>query len=351
MAGVRHERDVGPVRDAHLFDQAALTAYLLRHLPDCREPLTVAQFRGGHSNPTFLLHMPGRALVLRKKPPGHLLPSAHAIDREARVMIALHRAGLPVPEVHLYCDDPEIIGTPFLVMEHVRGRIFRDPALPELEPRERGAIYDSMNATLARIHAVAPDEIGLSGFGRRGNYFARQIDRWARQYAASRTDEIPAMDRLIDWLQANTPQDGPPAIVHGDYRLENMIFHEHEPQVVAVIDWELATLGHPLADLANNCMPYYFSAPGVGGLVDNDDIATGIPAVDDYVAAYCRRTGRDGIQNWTFYIAFGLFRLAAISQGVFRRGLQGNASSERAQEFGQLARNLSNQAWAMVEGR
>lgn len=266
-------------------------------------------------------------------------------------MRALHGAGVPVPAVHLYCDDPSIIGTPFLVMDYVRGRIFRDPALPELEPRERAAIYDAMNAALARIHAVVPDEVGLAGFGRPGNYFARQIARWARQYAASRTDDIPAMDRLIDWLQMHTPPDDRPAIVHGDYRLENMIFEEHEPQIAAVIDWELATLGHPLADLANNCMPYYFTAPGIGGLVDNDDIATGIPAVDDYVAGYCRRTGRAEIENWTFYVAFGLFRLAAIAQGVYRRGLQGNASSERAQEFGQLARNLSNQAWAMVEGR
>lgn len=347
---MRHERDVGPVRAAHHFDEAALAAYLARHLPEFRPPLTVSQFRGGHSNPTFLLHMPGRSLVLRKKPPGRLLPSAHAIDREACVMRALRGADLPVPEIHIYCDDPAVIGTPFFVMDYVRGRVFRDLALPELEPRERGQIYDAMNATLARIHGVDPDAAGLSGFGRAGNYFSRQLDRWSRQYAASRTDDVPAMDRLIDWLTSNLPADEPIAVVHGDYRLENMIFHEHEPQVQAVIDWELATLGHPLADLANNCMPYYFTAPGVGGLVDNDDIATGIPAVDDYVSSYCRRTGRAGIENWTFFIAFGLFRLAAISQGVYRRGLQGNASSERAQEFGQLARNLANQAWAMVEG-
>lgn len=347
---MRHERDVGPVRAAHHFDQAALTAYLRRNLPGFREPLTVAQFRNGHSNPTFLLYMPGRSLVLRKKPPGPLLPSAHAIDREAQVMQALHRAGLPVPEIHLYCDDPKVIGTPFFVMDYVRGRVFRDPALPELEPRERGQIYEAMVDTLARIHLVDPDAAGLSGFGHPGNYFARQLDRWSRQYAASRTDDVPAMDRLADWLKANIPEEDQARVVHGDYRLENMIFHEHEPRVEAVIDWELATLGHPLADLANNCMPYYFTAPGLGGLVDNDDIATGIPAVDNYVAGYCRRTGRDGIENWTFFVAFGLFRLAAISQGVYRRGLQGNASSERAREFGQLARNLANQAWAMVEG-
>ncbi len=347
---MRHERDVGPVRAAHQFDEAALSAYLAGRLPDFRGPLTVSQFRGGHSNPTYLLHMPGRSLVLRKKPGGHLLPSAHAIDREAEVMRALRQQGLPVPEIHLYCEDPAVIGTPFFVMDFVRGRVFRDAALPELEPRERGQIYDAMNAALARLHKVDPAAAGLADFGRAGNYFARQLDRWARQYDASSTGEIPAMARLLDWLQAHAPADEPAAVVHGDYRLENMIFHEHEPEVMAVIDWELSTLGHPLADLANNCMPYYFTAPGVGGLVDNDDIATGIPAVDDYVAAYCRRVGRPPIENWTFFVAFGLFRLAAISQGVFRRGMLGNASSERAQEFGQLARNLANQAWAMVEG-
>ncbi|MEQ8347360.1 MAG: phosphotransferase [Sneathiellaceae bacterium] len=348
---MRHERDVGPVRAAHLIDETALAAYLAGQLPDFRGPLTVSQFRGGHSNPTYLLQMPGRPLVLRKKPAGRLLPSAHAIDREAWVMRALRDAGLAVPQIHLYCEDVSVIGTPFFVMDFVRGRVFRDPALPELEPRERGQIYDAMNAALAHLHSIPPAEAGLDGFGRAGNYFARQLDRWRRQYNASSTADIPAMARLIDWLQAHAPEDGPAAVVHGDYRLENMIFHEHEPRVQAVIDWELSTLGHPLADLANNCMPYYFTAPGVGGLVDNDDIATGIPAVSDYVAAYCRRTGRPGIDNWTFFVTFGLFRLAAISQGVYRRGQIGNASSERAQEFGQLARNLANQAWAMVEGR
>ena len=340
-----------PVRPAHRFDEGRLAEYLDAALPGFAPPLAVRQFEGGQSNPTFLLEGAAGRLVLRKKPPGALLPSAHLIEREYRVMRALAGSGVPVPAMRLLCEDPSVIGTAFYVMDHVEGRVFRDPGLAGSTPGERTALYDAMNDALARLHGVDWRAAGLADFGKPENYLGRQIDRWSRQYRAAQTVEIPAMARLIDWLPAHRPAAEEVAIAHGDYRLENLIFHPTEPRVLAVLDWELSTLGHPLADLAYNCMTYRFPAqglafPGLGGL---DLAASGIPAEADYVAAYCRRTGRDGIPDWSFFLAFSLFRMAAILQGVYARALQGNAASETAAQMGDMPALLAEIAWQIAD--
>ena len=342
-----------PVRDAHRFDEARLAAYLSDHLPGFAPPMTVRQFEGGQSNPTFLLETAGGPFVLRKKPPGDLLPSAHLIEREYRIMSALAGSGVPVPAMQLLCEDTDIIGTSFYVMAQVTGRVFRNPALPESEPDERTALYDAMNDALARLHAVDWRRAGLADFGKPERYLARQTDRWSRQYRASMTEEIAAMDRLIDWLPRHLPEDEDIAIAHGDFRLENLIFHPTEPRVLAVLDWELSTLGHPLSDLAYNCMTYHFPAegisfPGLGGL---DVGALGMPTEADYLAAYCRRTGRDDIPDWSVFLAFSLFRMAAILQGVYARALQGNAASERAMQMAGMPALLAGIAWEIAQGR
>ena len=340
-----------PVRDAHRFDEARLAEYLAEHLPGFAPPLTVSQFEGGQSNPTFLLECAAGRFVLRKKPPGDLLPSAHLVEREYRVMSALAGGGVPVPAMHLLCEDPAIIGTSYYVMEHVTGRVFRNPALPDQAPEERAALYDAMNDALARLHAVDWRGAGLADFGKPERYLARQTDRWSRQYQASKTEDIPAMDRLIDWLPAHLPDDDDIAIAHGDFRLENLIFHPTEPRVLAVLDWELSTLGHPLSDLAYNCMTYHFPAkglsfPGLGGL---DVGSLGIPSEADYVAAYARRTGRETIPEWSVFLAFSLFRMAAILQGVYARALQGNAASERAVQMAGMPSLLAGIAWEIAQ--
>ncbi len=340
-----------PVRDAHRFDEARLADYLSGRLPGFAPPLAVRQFEGGQSNPTFLLETGGGRFVLRKKPPGDLLPSAHLVEREYRVMTALRGSGVPVPAMHLLCEDAAIIGTSFYVMDHVAGRVFRDPALPGLPPAQRQALYDAMNDTLARLHGVDWRAAGLADFGKPDRYLARQTERWTRQYQASKTEDIATMDRLIDWLPRHLPEDDAVAIAHGDFRLENLIFHPNEPTVLAVLDWELSTLGHPLSDLAYNCMPYHFPAeglsfPGLGGL---DHAALGIPCESDYVAAYCRRTGRDAIPDWSVFLAFSLFRMAAILQGVYARALQGNAASERAAKMGGMPALLAGIAWEIAQ--
>jgi aminoglycoside phosphotransferase (APT) family kinase protein len=336
------------VRAAHRFDEAALAGYLQAHLEGYRGPLHVQQFVGGQSNPTFLLEAGSRQYVLRKKPPGKLLPSAHQVDREYRVTSALSRAGFPVCRAYLLCEDESVIGTAFYVMEYVEGRVFRELRLPQQEPADRAAIYDAMNATLAALHGISPGAAGLEDYGKPGNYYARQISRWARQYEASKTEEIESMNQLIRWLPANIPGDDETTIVHGDFRLENMIFHPTEPRVLAVIDWELSTLGHPLADLAYNCMPYYSTHTRMGGLDSFDCAAAGIPTEAEYIAAYCRRTGRQGIAAWPFYMAFSLFRSASILQGVYARGLQGNAASESAMSLGSMVRTSADRAWGLV---
>ncbi|WP_169567754.1 phosphotransferase [Sneathiella limimaris] len=334
--------DVTPVRDAHKFDENRLADYMQAHVDGFKGPLSVEQFEGGQSNPTFLLRTPDQEYVMRKKPPGNLLPSAHAVDREYRVMSALQETDVPVARTYALCEDPEVIGTAFYIMEKVAGRVLRKPELPGMDPAERSAIYDAMNDTLAKMHNVDIDAVGLGDFGKKGNYFERQIGRWTKQYRASETETIPTMEKLIEWLPENMPTKLENTICHGDYRLENMIIHPTKPEVVAVLDWELCTIGHPLADLAYNCMTYHFMHPSAGGLVTTNFKESGIPSEEEYIAAYCRRTGRDGIEKWPFYIAFSFFRLAAIVQGVYKRGLDGNASSEKAKTYGTFARMLAD---------
>lgn len=332
------------VTEQHRFDPAPLEAYLRAHLPGFSGPLEIRQFKGGQSNPTYQLVTPGAKYVLRRKPPGKLLPSAHAVDREYRAIKALNATDMPVPRAHLLCEDETIVGTPFYVMSMVEGRVFWDPLLPGMDAKERAAIYDAMNATLARLHGIDPNAIGLADFGKPGNYFARQISRWTKQYRASETETVPAMDKLIDWLPENIPAGDDVAIVHGDYRLDNMIFHPTEPRVLAVLDWELCTLGHPLADFSYHLMTWRMPDSGIN-IPDADLAALGIPNEAEYVAAYCRRTGREGIPHMDFYMAYNLFRLAGILQGIMGRVRDGTAASEHAVERAASVRPLSELAW------
>ncbi len=336
------------VLERHRFDVAVLEAYLASRIPGFRGPLTVRQFRGGQSNPTYYLAAGGREYVLRRKPPGKLLPSAHAVDREYRVLTALAGTGVPVPRTYLYCDDPSVTGTPFYVMEYVPGRVLTDPRLPEQSPAERAAIFDAMNEILARLHTVDWQALGLGDFGRPGNYFARQIHRWTQQYRASETEKIEAMERLIVWLPAHIPPGDETTLVHGDFRLGNTLVHPTEPRIVAVLDWELSTLGHPLADLAYNMLPFRLRPEQFEGFAGGERPA-GIPAEEAYLEAYCRRTGRPGIPHWDWYIAFAMFRLAAIAQGIMGRVLAGTANDPNARERGERARPLAEAAWDLVE--
>src|SRR5215472_3210083 len=295
-----------PPREAHRFDTARLESYLRANVAGFTGPLAVFQFAGGQSNPTFVLDTPAQRYVLRKKPPGVLLPSAHAVDREYRVITALGRTPVPVPRTFCLCEDPSVIGTSFYVMEYVEGRVLRDPTLPGLTRSERVATYDTMNDVLARLHRIDPKALGLGDFGKPGNYFARQIARWTKQYEMSRTEDIPSMTKLVAWLPAHIPPGEETRLVHGDYRLENMIFHPREPRILAVIDWELSTLGDPLADLAYNCLPWYVADRNRGDIT-RLPADYGIPTEANYVAAYCRRTGQV-IADWTFYLVLSLFR-------------------------------------------
>jgi aminoglycoside phosphotransferase (APT) family kinase protein len=344
--------EVIPVRDAHRFDQERLASYLESNLPGFGGPMAVRQFQGGQSNPTFLIEASGRRWVLRKKPPGKLLPSAHMVEREYKVIRALNDTGVPVAPARLLCEDDSIIGTPFYVMDFVEGRVFTEPTLPELTIEQRSAVYDAMNDTLAKLHQVDWRAVGLGDFGRPENYVARQIARWSKQYEASKTGDIPAMDRLIAWLPQNIPGRDETTLVHGDFRLGNMIFHSREPRVVAVLDWELSTLGHPLSDLAYNCMLYHLPAdlPTVRGFDEVHLPALGIPDESEYVAAYARRTGRDPGKDWRFFLAFSFFRYAAIVQGVYARALQGNASSATGEQLGRTAPRLAEIGWRLADG-
>jgi aminoglycoside phosphotransferase (APT) family kinase protein len=341
--------EVEPVLPQHRFDEAALARFMASTIASFVPPLAVAQFQGGMSNPTFLLtDGDARRYVLRKKPPGQLLPSAHAVEREFKVISALASSGVPVARADALCEDPSIIGQAFYLMEHVEGRVFRNYALAHSSPDERAAIYDAMNEVLARLHSLDYTALGLAGYGKAGGYAARQIARWSKQYEASRTDDVPAMTALMRWLPAHTPAEDETTIVHGDYRLENMIWHPREPRVLAVVDWELSTLGHPLADLAYNCLPWHVPDARRGDLTRLGR-QWGIPDEAAYVAAYCRRTGRREIPHWTFYLVLSLFRLAAIAQGVYKRGLDGNVSSPGALDRGAKARELAEHAWALAK--
>ena len=334
------------VRSAHRFDEARLEAWLAEHVEGFGGPLRVEQFRGGQSNPTYKLLTPRRSYVLRRKPPGPLLPGAHAVDREYRVITALGAQGFPVARTYTLCLDDEVIGTPFYVMDMVEGRIFWDPAFAELPAADRPAYFDAMNATIAALHRIDPDEAGLSDYGKPGNYFARQIARWSKQYEQDvEAGRVAAMDRLVEWLPANVPPDEPsPRIIHGDFRCDNMIFHAERAEVLAVIDWELSTLGHPLADFSYHLMMYRMP----DALAGRDLAALNIPSEEEYVAAYCRRTGRDGIPDLDFFMAFNLFRLAGIVHGIKGRVARGTAASAHAAEMAQRLEPLADLAWAQA---
>ena len=320
-----------PVRENFRFDEARLAEWMAANVAGFAGPMVVEQFKGGQSNPTYKLMTPGHSYVLRRKPPGNLIPGAHAVDREARVLSALGKAGFPVAHVFGLCTDDAVIGTWFYVMDMVEGRVFWDNTFPEIARDERPAYFDAMNATIAQLHGFDPAAIGLGDYGKPGNYFARQIGRWTRQYLE---DELagrnPDMDALVAWLPENIPPGDETSVVHGDFRCDNMIFHPTEPRILAVLDWELSTLGHPLADFAYNAMMYRVTPDIVPGLGGADIAALNIPSEADYVAAYCRRTGRDSIPNYPFYLAFNLFRLAAIFHGIKGRVLRGTAANAQA---------------------
>ena len=354
-----HFTGTKPMAASHAFDVAALERYLVDQLPGFAGPLTVEQFKGGQSNPTYRLLTPTAQYVMRSKPGplAKLLPSAHAIEREFRVMSALALTPVPVPTMHVLCEDESVIGRAFYVMQCVNGRVLWDQSLPGMTPDGRGAIYDEMNRVIAALHMVDVRAVGLADYGKPGNYFDRQIGRWSKQYQASVTEDIEAMNRLMDWLPRNMPasarDEDQVSIVHGDYRLDNLMFHADEPRIVAVLDWELSTLGHPLADFSYHCMSWHIPPGvfrGIGGL---DLAALGIPSEVDYVTRYCERTGRadpaDLLADWNFYMAYNLFRIAAITQGIAKRALDGTAASEQARASGAATRALAERGWAFAQ--
>jgi aminoglycoside phosphotransferase (APT) family kinase protein len=314
---------VGEVRTQHRIDEKRLAEWMGDNIAEFAGDLQVSQFTKGASNPTYLLSSGGRRYVMRKKPPGQLLASAHQVDREFRVMKALGGQGFPVPTMRALCENESIVGTSFYVMDFKEGRIFRDARMPGLDPKERWALYDDLNATLAKLHQIDLEKAGLTDYGRPGNYFERQISRWTKQYRGAQTEDIAEMERLIEELPKRMPASETTALVHGDYRPENVMFHPTEPKVIAVLDWELSTLGDPLADIAYICQLYHSHSVQWGSLVGADFAAEGLPTQAEYIAAYCRRTGRERIDNFNFYLAFSIFRLASIGQGVYKRNLDG----------------------------
>jgi aminoglycoside phosphotransferase (APT) family kinase protein len=338
-----------PVRAQHRFDIAALGLWLKDHGIDFSGPLAVEQFKGGQSNPTYRLRAGDRSYVLRRKPPGKLLPSAHAVDREYRIISALNHCGFPVPRPYALCPDESVIGTAFYVMDDIEGRVFWDPTLPGLRRPERYAVFAAMNETLARLHRLDYAAIGLGDYGRPGNYAQRQIERWTKQYRASETETIAAMDRLIEWLPRNVPPDEETSIIHGDFRIDNMIFHPTEPRILAVLDWELSTLGNPLADVAYHLMPWRLGSDAYRGLLGQDLAALGIPTEAEGCDLYCQHTGRADLPHWDFYMAFNMFRLAAILQGIMGRVREGTAASAHASDSGRRARAIAEAGWRQVE--
>jgi len=348
-----------PVADSHAFDVSALESHLQQHLPGFAGPLQVEQFKGGQSNPTYKLLTPARSFVMRTKPGpvAKLLPSAHAIEREFRVMRALAGSAVPVPRMHLLCEDETVMGRAFYIMDFISGRVLWDQSLPGLQPAERGALYDEMNRVIAALHQVDVKTVGLADYGKPGNYFDRQIGRWSKQFLASITEPIPEMHQLIDWLPAHIPasarDEAHVSIVHGDFRLDNLIFEAKVPRAAAVLDWELSTLGHPLADFSYHCVAWHIppgTFRGIGGL---DHAALGIPSEAEYVRRYCERTGRPDPQavmaDWNFYLAYNLFRLASITQGIAKRVVDGTASSAQARATGASTRPLAEMAWRFAQ--
>jgi aminoglycoside phosphotransferase (APT) family kinase protein len=358
------------VLETHRFDVEALERYLGGRIPGFEGPISVRQFRGGQSNPTYHLRTPaapkpeigeGRAggergpdppgpreYVLRRKPPGQLLPSAHAIEREYRVMTALQESGVPVPRTFLLCEDAGVIGTPFFLMEYVAGRPMTDATLPGHSPAQRRAIYDSMITVLARLHMVDWRAAGLEDYGKPGNYVARQVHRWTAQYRASETERIDAMDRLIAWLPAHIPAVDEDALVHGDYRPGNLIVHPADPRIAAVLDWELSTLGHPLVDLGHHAL-IFRTGPEDFGAFATQSRPDGIPSEEEHLETYCRLTGRSGLPEWDFYVAFAMFRFAAIFQGIMGRVVAGTANDPDARKAGARARPLAERAWKLLD--
>ena len=348
-----------PVASSHAFEVGVLQAYLERELPGFRGPLSVEQFKGGQSNPTYKLRTPTAEYVMRSKPGpvAKLLPSAHAIEREFTVMRALHDTPVPVPRMLLLCEDEALIGRAFYVMECMQGRVLWDQSLPGVDKAERAAIYDQMNRVIAALHTVDVAAAGLSGYGKPGNYFERQIGRWTKQYLASVTEPIEAMDKLIEWLPAHIPasarDESQVAIVHGDYRLDNLMFDANEPRAIAVLDWELSTIGHPLADFSYHCMSWHIPHAAARGIAGLDLAALGIPTEDEYMRRYCERTGLATVAglkaDWNFYMAYNLFRIAAILQGIAKRVEAGTASSAQAAASGAGARPMAELAWKFAQ--
>jgi aminoglycoside phosphotransferase (APT) family kinase protein len=335
-----------PVEERHRIDAAALEKFLGLKLE------RIEQFKGGQSNPTYrLTAADGRRFVLRRKPPGKLLPSAHAVDREYRVIRALHPTGFPVARPHVLCEDESVLGTAFYVMDYVEGRVLWDQSLPGMSKAGRAAIWDELNRVMAALHTIDYRAVGLEGFGKPGNYIERQIARWSKQYQASETEPMEAMDNLIAWLPHNIPPETGTTVVHGDFRLDNAIFHASEPRILAVLDWELSTLGDPLADFAYHCMSWHIPPGQFRGIAGLDLPSLGIPSEAEYVRRYCERTGRKGIDpsHWDFYLAYNLFRIAAILQGIRKRVVDGTAASAHAQDAGSRARPMAELGWKQVE--
>ncbi|MGA2550207.1 MAG: phosphotransferase [Burkholderiaceae bacterium] len=349
-----YEEFVGtmPIADRQKFDEAALENYLREHVEGFAGPMRIEQFKGGQSNPTFKIVTPACAYVMRAKPGpmSKLLPSAHAIEREFRVMRALAASGVPVAKMFALCEDESIIGRAFYIMEFVSGRVLWEQSLPGLEPAERRAIYLEMNRVISGLHKVDYGALGLSDFGKPGNYFARQINRWTKQYQASETEKIEAMDQLIAWLPQNIPvDDGSTSIVHGDFRLDNLIFHPTEPRILAILDWELSTIGHPLADFSYHLMSWHIPPHNFRGIAGLDLAALGIPSEREYVELYCRATGRQGIPDLDFYLAYNMFRIAGIVQGIMKRVVDGTAASAQAVDAGKRARPMAELGWQYAQ--
>ncbi|AVP57785.1 phosphotransferase [Pulveribacter suum] len=359
MSNFDHFIGTRPVAGQHAFDTDALSVWLAQHVPGFAGPLSVEMFKGGQSNPTYKLITPGRSYVMRSKPGpvAKLLPSAHAIEREYAVMSGLAGTPVPVPRMLALCEDESVIGRAFYIMEFLQGRVLWDQSLPGMQPAERAAHYDEMNRVIAALHQVDFAAQGLGSYGKPGNYFERQIGRWSKQYVASVTQPIPEMDQLMDWLPAHMPasarDESRVAIVHGDYRLDNLMFHPDEPRVIAVLDWELSTLGHPLADFAYHCMSWHIPhamSRGIGGL---DLAALGIPCESEYIQRYCQRTGITDSEtlaaDWNFYLAYNMFRIAAILQGIAKRVEAGTAASAQAKAAGATARPMAELAWRFAQ--
>ena len=337
----------------HTIDQQRLSEFLKSSLPETGELMEISKFGTGQSNPTYLLVTTNGKYVLRKKPPGKLLPSAHAVDREHRIIKALEKTSVPVPRTLMLCEDEEVIGTIFYLMDHVDGKIYWDPTLPESDANDRKEIYQQTVDVLAALHSIDVEKEGLMDFGKPGNYFQRQVGRWIKQYRAAETETYKEIELLISWLNKNMPDDdGMISIVHGDYRLYNMIFSHSENRILAVLDWELSTIGHPFADLAYQCMSWYIPKIGITpGLYGLDLEGSGIPTENEYVESYCKKMGIEDIQNWSFYLAFGFFRLAGIAQGVYKRSIMGNASARNAGELGAAVPILGKIANEIIQSK